>query len=44
MVFEIVFDMLNLPFPRWFVMKMAQRVTDLCTLRPTRLLSGPLRK
>lgn len=32
------------PISRWFAMKMAQRVTALCILRPMRLLSVPLRK
>lgn len=32
------------PFLRWFVMRMAQRATALCTLRPRRLLKEPLRK
>ncbi len=32
------------PFLRWFVMRMAQRATALCTLRPRRPLKEPLRK
>lgn len=41
---RLSFDLPKSSLSRWFVMKMAQKATALYTLRPTRLLSGPLRK